>query len=264
MSIQLSLAEYGFIGDTKNGFKSPYLNLKFTPSGWVLSSKARILITTGELRDAKSLYAALDTWFSSMNVANPSKDLKVQEYFSLTKRAGQKRNNPITVCKEMPTPVSWTPMDAEWRNNCKKNWWSTDYRGRPAEIHPFMYLLRDRLLSFGGDQACLPTIEDDLANILLRGQFWYGDKARLMKGEPSQCHRNSCNLWRANRGIEGVNLHIATGYALSTDGMWRQHSWLVHAKPRSNQIIETTVKRIGYYGFVLTDDEAEAFESDNW
>jgi hypothetical protein len=56
-----------------------------------------------------------------------------------------------------------------------------------------------------------------------------------------------------NHGTYGV----MTGYALSPDGMWRQHSW-VYDKQR-DVIIETTVKRVGYFGVLLNDLEALTF-----
>ena len=48
---------------------------------------------------------------------------------------------------------------------------------------------------------------------------------------------------------------LVTGYALSDDGLWRQHSWVM-----DDQVIyETTVKRTQYYGFVLDPAEAVRF-----
>ena len=55
----------------------------------------------------------------------------------------------------------------------------------------------------------------------------------------------------------------ATGYALSADGMWRQHSWLIHRKPRSNRVVETTEPRILYFGFAMTLEHCEKFVSYN-
>lgn len=59
--------------------------------------------------------------------------------------------------------------------------------------------------------------------------------------------------WEANKMI----LDICTGYALSKDGIWRQHSWCQLKKTK--QVVETTIKRIEYYGFVLSSDEAHKF-----
>jgi hypothetical protein len=44
-------------------------------------------------------------------------------------------------------------------------------------------------------------------------------------------------------------IRIAFGYALAPDGLWRQHSWGVDAE--DGRIVETTVRRVCYYGFVL-------------
>jgi hypothetical protein len=53
---------------------------------------------------------------------------------------------------------------------------------------------------------------------------------------------------------------IVTGYALSDDGLWRQHSWLHDtAGFRRRHTIETTERRIRYFGVWLDEDEARAF-----
>lgn len=41
--------------------------------------------------------------------------------------------------------------------------------------------------------------------------------------------------------------------------MWRQHSWLIHRKPRSNRIVETTRPRVLYYGFAMSLELSERF-----
>ena len=40
---------------------------------------------------------------------------------------------------------------------------------------------------------------------------------------------------------------VGTGYALSDDGLWRSHSWVLTKK----RIIETTVSRVKYLGLAL-------------
>lgn len=116
--------------------------------------------------------------------------------------------------------------------------------------------LVNHLLTFGGSSVCIPNgQEEDLNNILKYGQFWFGKSAKMMKGRPSQCHQNSCLLWDNNKDIS----RICTGYALSEDGIWRQHSWVVQCKPNSNLIIETTVKRVAYFGFAMNEEQSEEF-----
>lgn len=167
----------------------------------------------------------------------------------------------ITKPSQMRKPLSWDPISEEWKNNLQEGdvWW---YKSEPDADNPHdleqtkkMLLLRDRLLSFGGELACMDLYEPDYKNIMERGQFWYGEHARMKKGLPSQCHFNSARLWDANRGA----CQIATGYALSADGCWRQHSWVVQPLATKYRIWETTEARIAYFGFVMTDEECERF-----
>ncbi len=118
--------------------------------------------------------------------------------------------------------------------------------------------LRDGLLAFGGRFALIPGLEEDLAKLMGRGQLW-GATTKTMRGAPSQCHMNSCLLWEANQG----RLYLATGYALSDDGLWRQHSWCVEPRPRSVAVIETTEPRLLYFGFVMDLDETVQFGDHN-
>ena len=130
-------------------------------------------------------------------------------------------------------------------------------------LHPQMdrrlFDLKERLLSFAGEAVCLPAYEPDLENILSYGQFWLGYNAERMLGEDCHCHSNSALLWEVNKD----KTVICTGYALSADGMWRQHSWLIHRNPRSNRVVEITRPRVLYYGFAMTPELCERFVSYN-
>ena len=129
------------------------------------------------------------------------------------------------------------------------------------ENDPMAIMLKDKLLAVGGTRIIMPMVDEDLEKITERGQFWLGETAIMKRGRPSQCHANSANLYESNKNNGDINLKICTGYALSDDGIWRQHSWLVWAKARVNRIIETTVERVLYYGFVMDTDECEEFSS---
>jgi hypothetical protein len=48
-------------------------------------------------------------------------------------------------------------------------------------------------------------------------------------------------------------VRIATGYTLSADGLWRQHSWGLDAG--DGRVLETTERRVRYRGYVLNDVE---------
>lgn len=160
--------------------------------------------------------------------------------------------------------LQWNPMSEEWKKWCEKEFWFQDTLPEMKKLHrrmnDKMFDLKEKLLEFAGESACLPAYEEDLDNILKYGQFWIGNNIKMIKGFPSQCHYNSCLCWEANKD----KTRICTGYALSDDGMWRQHSWLIWMKPRSNQIVETTTKRIAYFGFVMTKEQCEKFEEDNF
>lgn len=160
--------------------------------------------------------------------------------------------------------VAWQPMSDDWKERCRSNsFWLQDTVAEAKKMFPGMderlFELKTRLLDFAGEAVRLPEYEEDLENILEYGQFWLGYNAERMPGEPCQCHKNSALLWRENRDIT----NICTGYALSEDGMWRQHSWLIRRKPRSNKIVETTMPRVLYYGFALTPEMCKEFADEN-
>lgn len=172
--------------------------------------------------------------------------------------------NPITRPSQLRQPVVCRKITQEHKENLKNVWWSTVSVIKPANDKEAakmqrMFALRDRLLEFGGEEVCMPPFEEDYDAIMTRGQFFYGNHARLKRGEPNQCHSNSARLWDANRG----RCQIATGYALSEDGIWRQHSWVVQPLTVSWRVWETTVKRVAYFGVVFNDAECEAFLYNN-
>lgn len=168
--------------------------------------------------------------------------------------------SPLIAPADLPRPLRWEPPDAAWQASIDAGkWWASGYHGTDA-VPPGMTGLRERLLAFGGAEACLPVADDDLAAILGRGQLWYGDGAEMVQGRPSGCHENSALLWDSNRDT----LLLATGYALSFEGgMWRQHSWCVRPTPSGGRVVETTEHREAYFGFVMDEAEAEAFLESN-
>ena len=164
------------------------------------------------------------------------------------------QNKPISDSVNMPKRIATKPIDKEWENAVKRMWWYHENTDLPCEASPCIFELRTRLLSLGGHNVCLPVSEPDLDNILERGQLWYGDIAKKVAGLPSQCHFNSAHLAKKTLGMM-----LCTGYALSDDGLWRQHSWCVSKTGKKLSIVETTTKRVAYFGFVLNDDETKTF-----
>jgi hypothetical protein len=183
----------------------------------------------------------------------------------LDKNVAYQKGNPIRLPSEKPKEIPMNPsFDPDWERNIKDMWWYHKNNAEPVLAKGILFdkrlfELREKLLSFGGSEVCLPVTEDDLEEILNRGQLWYGDRIHMMKGRPNQCHRNSAYCWNANK----EKAVLCTGYALSEDRMWRQHSWLVELRPRKNKIVETTVERVAYFGFAMTEEEANQFYFDN-
>lgn len=176
------------------------------------------------------------------------------------------KKNQSIYCKDDMLPdktIVTIPMDSEWKRNCQDSWWFHNFEDLRTEHKTLqirkMFDLKEKLLSFAGETTCFPWYNSNVDTIINRGQIWYGDKLSHIKGEPSQCHSNSSLIWMSNKD----KYRIATGYALTEDGMWREHTWLIENKPRQNKVIETTSKRILYFGFVLTKEECESFYENN-
>lgn len=197
---------------------------------------------------------------------------KLQIAFPLTEEFRKKHHIPTFPVKTSNIAVD----DPDWKMRLKLNsWWEaeqlesgrsiaeftagSDHNRSEKEYQEFQ-ILHSILLSIGGSETCFPCTEEDMAAILERGYFHNG-VSKMMLGEPSRCHSNVCELWERNH--KSADVRICTGYALSADGMWRQHSWLAHYYKTPAQsrmrIIETTAKRVAYYGFEMAKEEAEKF-----
>lgn len=119
--------------------------------------------------------------------------------------------------------------------------------------YPTVTKLKAECLKLGGQRFQVPgIIERDLCSELGRTD-WHkfdGTKAKLVKRvkgipmRPCQCHDNSALLALA-KGWD-----CWTGMALSVDGIWRTHSWVV--EPKTLRVYETTVLRAVYYGVKLS------------
>lgn len=122
--------------------------------------------------------------------------------------------------------------------------------------------LTEKLLSIGGKSVKLDKDDIDLDNIRRRSQLWVTNETKIkyMRGQPSQCHKNSCELFYLNKER---NVYICTGYALFRDGIWSCHSWLVLRENQKETLIETTIKRVAYYGYRMTKKESMSFVRDN-
>jgi hypothetical protein len=123
-----------------------------------------------------------------------------------------------------------------------------------SETQPELLLLKDKLLKIGGCHLVAPTKpEPDLSPLLLEGVVMTGP-VEFEEMARNSCHWNSAHLWTSRRNsIVG----IGTGYALSEDGLWRQHSWAL----TSIGILETTEPRHTYFGLRLEGHAADQFSA---
>lgn len=199
----------------------------------------------------------------------------MKEYGSLVMtREGKRASIPLTTPEEANSILfgneemdkkvrayiaSVKEMDPEWKERTWKNFWWGRQKKDPA-IDPRLYEVRDRLLRFGGESVCMTFEEPDADNILRYGQLWHGYGVIKKCGTANRCHGNALEIALKGKG----RFRFCTGYALSDDGMWRQHSWCLEKRPRSLKIIETTEPSVLYFGFVLNDKEMIDFRHRLW
>ena len=90
---------------------------------------------------------------------------------------------------------------------------------------------------------------DEVQDIADHGRMFPGRGSMEITGEQSHCHSNVAGLYQAKR----VDT-IVTGFALSKDGLWREHTWGL----KGGRVVETTERRVKYFGMVL--EKAAALE----
>ena len=121
---------------------------------------------------------------------------------------------------------------------------------------PELKRLKSILLRMGGIFLVAPPRADGDIPTLLESGFLTSGPITLKIMKSSSCHENVASLWKSRKA--GI-IAVATGYALSEDGLWRQHSWGI----RRDGIIETTEPREKYFGLVLQGEKADHFAKCN-
>lgn len=111
------------------------------------------------------------------------------------------------------------------------------------------------VLWHGGELVVPPRIPEVHLDQLLQSAELATEPVRSAVGEHRACHANVARLW-----IDGDVESIGTGYALSDDGLWRQHSWGLDPDAT---IVETTDGRVAYIGVRLDDLRSLEFAMGN-
>jgi hypothetical protein len=125
-----------------------------------------------------------------------------------------------------------------------------------VSAQPDLKRLKTLLLRFGGDFLVAPPKPDPDIPMLLERGFLTSGPTTLEIMKSSSCHQNVSVVWKSRKfGI----VAIATGYALSEDGLWRQHSWGILREG----LLETTEARRKYFGIVLHGVGADDFAERN-
>jgi hypothetical protein len=125
-----------------------------------------------------------------------------------------------------------------------------------AEQQPEIQILRTMLLEIGGvELVAPPTFDPDVPILIKHGSVMNATVVCNILDE-GRCHENVSELWLdEEKSLTGIGI----GYALSADGLWRQHSWGV----RQNEIVETTEERQKYFGRLLQGPDAGMFAETN-
>jgi hypothetical protein len=89
-----------------------------------------------------------------------------------------------------------------------------------------------------------------LTDLVSKGQV-FDQPVKSRKMTANRCHENAATIWAKDL----KHTRIVTGYALSVDGLWRQHSWVL----KKDKLYETTVSRDKYFGIILDEVESAKF-----
>lgn len=145
--------------------------------------------------------------------------------------------------------------DPEWLKSFEESqhtcpWLKSGAKAFRKATQPLVERLENRTRS----KVCLSMFDDKEVPRLMLGKFYKGYATKKVRGRPSECHSNTSTLF-----LRGKIDAIVTGFALSSDLVWRSHTW----GRKGKVLIETTTPRIMYYGYELTGDAAETFVYEN-
>lgn len=118
----------------------------------------------------------------------------------------------------------------------------------------------EKLLQHGGEAAQRPICDPQIGAVFDRGVLFECPQV-LVRGTPNECHANAGELWMRREGA----ISLCTGYALTAEGIWMQHSWCVTTGDQEKKLIlETTpVEWEKHFGCVLDEQESFIFAMAN-
>ena len=175
---------------------------------------------------------------------------------------GKPIRKPDEIPEKWKAKIHYDPPKENWGQTAKNIRWALAY-DRADRLEGKLLSIRDLLLSFAGSEAVLLSEDDYTDDILTYGQLWNGwSHFRYGRNLGGSSDERTAYAYYENRN--NPDLAIATGYALFSNGWWRQHSWLVLRKTNCTQIIETKDRNLLYFGAVLVGDSLANFLQRNY
>lgn len=130
--------------------------------------------------------------------------------------------------------------------------------GNTAEVphaDPAAERAKQELLTLGGWCVIAYGMDRFVLDNIVRVEPSDAATATVIEMRISGCHKNAAELHLR----DPENAVVCTGYALSSDGMWRTHSWALRREGERQAVYETTCARSMYHGVVLDPTESDAF-----
>jgi len=128
-----------------------------------------------------------------------------------------------------------------------RSWWSTIYDDFQSIVNNLFP--NTHIVGVPENDAMYTILKIDTIHLP-------NDNTIYTKMTQSACHDNCIELYLNNRSMSN---RIFTGFALSTDGLWRYHSWIVS---ENDVITETTGPRLIYIGHDCSSDYDELLNID--
>ena len=211
----------------------------------------RIRIFQPDLRFVKTYHEAVKAYYERNKLIAEFATGGIVAFVAEDRKGGTE--NTIKHARKLKRSISIQRVKLKAVDNPE---WSKSLRETTKtyiEKHPEYKPLMDKLLSIAGDFVVIWMYEPDLEIILKRGHLFEGQGSILKGMDFCHCHENVGKLWFEEK------MRIVTGWALSKDGLWRQHSWAL----KDGMVIETTTIREKYFGVILTEEESERFYAGN-
>lgn len=110
--------------------------------------------------------------------------------------------------------------------------------------------LIDILLGFGGIAVCNKENLSNSEYLNKYGQLWIGGEHNTLKIAGSLLDNLQYNNF-------DNSFRIAKGFALNNQGIWESHMWIVLRSKLTYMIVEDSMPKDLYFGYVLTDSQVE-------